>query len=316
MLRRRSVGAIITSLLLLAFASVSPAAAAADRPDEDRTDEDQDAVVARRRLRWSYPRFSLLEAAFGAAVTGGQVLLETTSDGYRDSGWSNGILFDNPLRDALVAETLAGRQRAADISDVLWPLTQQFPVLDALVTPILSDECNFDVALQMTLINWQVLGLTALVTRATQHISGRSRPSLRECAEDPHYSGSCDPDSTGRTASFISGHTSLSFAAAGLTCAHHQALPLYGGNAADAAICALTIATATTTGVLRIVADRHWATDVMVGALLGSAIGYGMPRLLHYRQPSHLRSKALQAQLTVVPYASDSRAGAAFVGVF
>ncbi len=307
---RRRYKSLPAFLLLFGLVSLSLPGSA-----DEAASEGEKTVVARRRLHWTYPRFHWLEAIASAAATGGQLALESTANGFRDGAWG-GILFDSPLRNALVAKSLKGRRQAANISDILWPLTQQFPVIDALLTPILSDECNFDVALQMTLINWQVLGVTGLFTRAAQHIAGRSRPSLQECAANPHYSGSCDPDSVGRTASFISGHTSMSFAAAGLTCAHHQALPLYGGNAADAAICALTVATATTTGVLRIVADRHWPTDVMLGALLGTATGYGLPRLLHYHQPAHVRVKELNAQLTLVPYASDSRAGAAFIGVF
>ncbi len=303
---------LLVMVLLLGLATLSAPPAFAESNDA----EEQDPVAARRRLHWNYPRFRWWEAVLSAAATGGQVALETATEGFRDGGWPNGILFDNPLREALVAESVHGRSQAAKISDILWPVTQVFPVIDSLLTPILSDECNFDVALQMTLINWQVLGVTGLVTRAAQFAAGRSRPLLKGCAEDPHYSGSCHPDTSGRTASFISGHTSLSFAAAGLTCAHHQALPLYGGNAADAVICALTIASATTTGVLRIMADKHWPTDVMIGALIGSATGYGLPRLLHYHQPAHVKVKELDAQLTLVPYASDSRAGAAFIGVF
>ncbi|MFW5740004.1 MAG: hypothetical protein ACOC1F_06525 [Myxococcota bacterium] len=46
---------------------------------------------------------------------------------------------------------------------------------------------------------------------------GRARPSILECAEDPDYDGACDVNSTGRTASFYSGHTSMAFTSAGLT---------------------------------------------------------------------------------------------------
>ena len=36
-----------------------------------------------------------------------------------------------------------------------------------------------------------------------------------------------------------------------------------------------------TSGVMRIVGDFHYATDVATGALVGSALGFGLP-LLHY----------------------------------
>ncbi len=41
---------------------------------------------------------------------------------------------------------------------------------------------------------------------------------------------------------------------------------------------------ALTGGVLRISADMHWATDVLAGAAAGTAIGIGIPVLLHSRK--------------------------------
>jgi hypothetical protein len=47
-----------------------------------------------------------------------------------------------------------------------------------------------------------------------------------------------------------------------------------------------TGALALTGGVLRISADMHWATDVLVGAAAGTAIGIAIPVLLHSRKHS------------------------------
>ena len=41
---------------------------------------------------------------------------------------------------------------------------------------------------------------------------------------------------------------------------------------------------AATAGTLRIVGDAHWATDVLTGAAVGTAIGIAVPVLLHPRQ--------------------------------
>ena len=43
---------------------------------------------------------------------------------------------------------------------------------------------------------------------------------------------------------------------------------------AKATPCAVGVATALTAGVLRIVADRHWGSDVLVGFGLGAVVGY------------------------------------------
>jgi membrane-associated phospholipid phosphatase len=82
--------------------------------------------------------------------------------------------------------------------------------------------------------------------------------------------------------SFPSGHTNNAFTAAGLSCAHHLHLPIYGDRTADVLACAGNIVLAATTGSLRVLGDRHYATDVWVGAMIGFGVGYAFPTLLHY----------------------------------
>ena len=48
---------------------------------------------------------------------------------------------------------------------------------------------------------------------------------------------------------------------------------------AGAVACPAAAVAATFTAVLRIAADRHWATDVIAGAALGGALGYAVPAL-------------------------------------
>jgi membrane-associated phospholipid phosphatase len=108
----------------------------------------------------------------------------------------------------------------------------------------------------------------------------RPRPVLyRVGPDDPAHD---DRDSY---VSFYSGHTSLAFAA-GMSYAttfalRHPSSPwrvvLFAGAAAAGAA----------TGLLRIYAGRHFPTDVMVGAVAGSAIGLGVP-WLHRRRTVQL----------------------------
>jgi membrane-associated phospholipid phosphatase len=67
---------------------------------------------------------------------------------------------------------------------------------------------------------------------------------------------------------------------------------------------------ATADGVLRIMGDRHYATDVLTGAAIGFGFGYGVPTLLHYvaRVPS-------STAWTLTPVAG-SELGVALVGSF
>ncbi len=267
------------------------------------------------RLNWTFPRFRLWQYISSATISVSGYVIERSVT-MPDGSWNNGILFDSPLRSWLAADTVDGRANAARISDRIWYATQYFPVLDSIIVPLASDRLNVDVAAQLTLVNWQVIGLSFILTRTAHWTVGRARPSLQECANNPNYDGYCDVQSSGRNASFLSGHTSMSFASAGLTCSHHAALPLYGGGLPDYGICGLSLASATTVGILRIVADRHWTTDVLSGAVLGSAIGFGIPYFLHYKDgaPRSLTGGLLPPSMAIVPMVGPGQTGAMLVG--
>jgi membrane-associated phospholipid phosphatase len=153
-----------------------------------------------------------------------------------------------------------------------------FPFVDVALTWAIHG--NDEVAWQMLAIDLEALAVAGLVGIATNHLVGRGRPSVEPCKLDPTYERDC---SRGAYSSFISGHSVIAAAGAGVTCAHHLSLPLYGGGAGDIAACAATSAIALATGVARMVNDRHWATDVLTAWVVGAGVGYVWPRLFHYR---------------------------------
>jgi len=69
--------------------------------------------------------------------------------------------------------------------------------------------------------------------------------------------------------SFYSGHTSEAFLSAGAICIH-----------SNTEICVASLLAASGVGYLRIAADKHWATDVIVGAGVGYACGRYIPTLI------------------------------------
>jgi membrane-associated phospholipid phosphatase len=291
------------ALALAGSTSMISRSARADAPTPD-------AKVDEHRLKWTYPRFRAAEYAAALAVTGANIYLQYGTTREPNGPWNNGILFDDGIRNALRSRNAATRSRVGQISDYFWHGTQYFPlVVDSLIVPLVTDRGNTDVAWQMTLLDWQVESLAFFITRGCHRTVGRARPGLQECGRDPGYDHDCYQDESAHD-SFLSGHSSMAFAGAALTCAHHRHLPLYGGNAADVAACALTLATATTTGVLRIVADRHWSTDVMSGALVGLATGYGLPYLLHYQ----FDERGLGAHTAIVPLATGDAWGLSVMG--
>jgi membrane-associated phospholipid phosphatase len=106
---------------------------------------------------------------------------------------------------------------------------------------------------------------------------GRQRPAFHYGVQD-ETEASGIPSEANR--SFYSLDTSFAFSAAacGTTLAYlhdYEIAPwILGGGATFA----------TTAGVLRIAADMHWATDVIVGAVAGTAIGVSVPLALHRRE--------------------------------
>jgi len=106
----------------------------------------------------------------------------------------------------------------------------------------------------------------------------RERPDSSECWRLHPDGKGCPLD----TESFYSGHTAIAATSAGLVCASHSRMPLWGNPIADGAACALGTTAAVASGLSRIAADRHYATDVLTGFGLGFGMGYAVPVLLHY----------------------------------
>jgi membrane-associated phospholipid phosphatase len=278
-------------------------------------------------VSWSqdWPRFRTWEGflTLGMTLQAASVLLFYPDPG---NNWDSGILFDDAARDALVLGPREDREQAALISDYLYYAMVAYPIL--VDTVIVTDQIHKarDVSGEMLAMNLEAYAVTAGIAITAEHL-GRSRPMRRGCEKDPNYDASCD-DEGELNKSFMSGHTAAAFAGAGLMCAHHQHLPLYGGGAPDLIACLGGIAVAGASGTLRISSDNHYATDVMLAAMLGFGVGYGLPSLLHYGFTSGesprsgllpvLRTTALGAPLTGVlaPQIAAKSLGLTFVGSY
>ena len=155
--------------------------------------------------------------------------------------------------------------------------------------------------MQQGLITAEVLAVTTGLQSLANWSVSRERPYGRDC-DGPVLAGSRECLSNGRRyRSFFSGHTSQAFAAASANCMHHGYVPLYGGGAADDWACAAGLGIALGTGLLRMRTDVHYASDVAVGAVVGTAVGLGLPYFLHYRHGSADDSGSSRYRLLVVP---------------
>ena len=233
-----------------------------------------------------------------------------------EPSWTRPVLFDWGTRGWLGIGSRRGRANAGTASDVLVVLSGVQPLLvDSLFVPGVLDQ-NGDVAHQMSIISLQAYALTFFLNASAKRIVARQRPYVVGCQKDPEYNDACqDLD---RFRSYYSGHAAIAATGAGLVCAHHTHLPLYGGGAADGVACGGALGLALATGALRILADRHWASDVLTGYLVGFASGYLIPTLLYYGSFRRAQEEEQPAdtQLPLAPRTSTPLIPLTFAGRF
>jgi membrane-associated phospholipid phosphatase len=112
------------------------------------------------------------------------------------------------------------------------------------------------------------------LNQTTKFLVGRGRPYTVGASEALLDSA---PGKADDFISFFSGHTTFAFSvvAATATVTKLRGYRLWWLSVAIGAPLALT------TGLLRLAADKHWASDVLTGMLIGTAAGIGIPLLFH-----------------------------------
>jgi membrane-associated phospholipid phosphatase len=298
--------------LLAASVTLTPGRASATDPPKVKWAED-------------WPRVRLWEGLGIVALTVGSSVIAGEWEPHATPTWRGGILFDDAVRDALRGRSFATQQTAAELSDYFYKGAVITPYVVDVYVVALGIHQSPDVALQMALINLQSLGLAGVVSLTAERAAGRARPYVGDCGPDGMVrDGAGRPlfntcGSSGDSESFYSGHAAATATMAGLTCAHHQHLPLYGGGLADLAPCLAMIGVSGATGVARVVADRHWASDVVIGWTVGALSGYVLPSALHYGFGSGGPALELRYKWGVAvptPQVYPGGAGAGFVGIF
>lgn len=264
----------------------------------------------------AWRRFHPVQYATTAALIAADVaIVQFIKD--PEGEYSGGILFDDAVLGWLVMPTPETREQAQHVSNRFHEATFLFGMIEPAFTAGVIHG-NWDAALQMSLISAQSFGAAGFVQLLSARLIGRNRPYVSRCAPD-EQGFPCQEG--GGTLSFSSGHVMTSYVAAGLVCAHHSRLPLWGGHTKDAAACALTLASGTMTGLLRVMAEKHYPTDVALGMILGFGFGYGLPMLLHYNGPEAetLNKKTSFSKpvfMAPIPYATADRIGVTWGAFF
>ena len=225
-----------------------------------------------------------------------------------ETRWTRTNSFDDELRSAFRAGSASSREDAATASDVMLGLTVGLMPLVSIGKTLSERDCH--AAYDMATDAVESITLTLFLTEATKAIAGRERPYADKCDGSPPRDVSCGDD---RKQSFFSGHASLAGAGAGLSCAYAIKRKTWGdGRAAQVMPCALGVGAALATGALRIVADKHWGTDVIVGLTVGATVGYfdtwGPFDLLRFEVQSDDLSWDVRG--VVLPYAGNGEIGA------
>ena len=260
-------------------------------------------------LRWKWQRFAAADYFITGA--GGALTLATAIIKPRSvHAFSGGILFDDSVRNVLRAHSLQARYDFRDASDVGLSLSVTWPFFADALTSAWWYRGSNDVAEQMALIDLETLAIAGAAQGLTNTIVSRQRPYGPDCGSSGLPARSIDCQSSQEYRSFFSGHATFSFAGAALICVHHFENDLLG-SPWDALSCAGGYAVAATTSTFRVVGDMHYTSDVLLGALVGTAIGYGVP-LLHYRSVLPSGASHSDLKLMVVPAAG----GVGVVGIF
>jgi membrane-associated phospholipid phosphatase len=259
-------------------------------------------------LVWKWSRFAT--ADYLVTGVGGALTLTTAIVQPRSvHSITGGILFDNAARNALRAHSLPARYQFRDASDVGLSLSVTWPFFADSLTTAWWYRGSRDVAEEMALVDLETLAVAGAIQGATNVLVSRERPYGRSCGSSELPADAIDCESSQHYRSFFSGHATFSFAGAALICVDHFEHDLLG-SPWDALSCAGGYAVAATTSTFRVVSDMHYASDVILGALVGTAVGYGVP-LLHYRQARAERA-ASDLRLMVVP----SAGGIGVLGIF
>jgi len=232
------------------------------------------------QLRWQpeWRRSNAWDYTLVLGATAGYVTAVILPRPEEAPDWNRPILFDSWVRSELVGHTRGVRDFAALASDIVLVGSIAHVAADATLVAGLHHHAP-DVAWQMVVMDSEAYSISLFLNGISKRVTGRARPYVGPCSKDKNYDSACNASDP--YASFYSGHSAITATSAGLLCSEHSNLHLYGGNW-DTFACVNGAVVTTLTATLRIIADRHYATDVLTGHLLGFSSGYFVPELLHF----------------------------------
>jgi membrane-associated phospholipid phosphatase len=273
-------------------------------------------------IEWRWRTFQPWEYVATAAALGGGFYLRFIAPP-RDANWTGGILFDDWVRDRVAIQDVPVRNVATRATDVMFYGAMTYRLVDSVFVPGFGWG-RWDTAFQMAMVDLEAFGFVAITLWGTQAVLARQRPYVSRCGEPGiRAAESCRPDEPETNRSFFAGHPAVGLTAAGLTCVHHKHLPLYGGSDGDMIACGVMLGLAAVNGIGRVVTEKHYVSDLMVGFGVGTFAGWALPELLHYAhpqapidEPPAARAwRSTRPRVLVLPTWSDDRPGLTVIGL-
>ena len=170
---------------------------------------------------------------------------------------SNVNAFDRPATNNYVPG-------AADISTAI-----QYTLFVSPGALLFNSNVNDDIATVGTMY-FEVLAFTTSTMEITKNVVDRRRPAAYNPVAPLSERTSAD-----ERRSMFSGHTTFAFASAiFLSTVYSDYCP---GSSWSPYVWAGSLSAATAVAILRVTSGQHFPTDVLVGAAVGSAIGYFIP---------------------------------------
>jgi membrane-associated phospholipid phosphatase len=217
----------------------------------------QDTAPAAPKVRWA-----LDGSITGAAVLGTVLVSLIPVD--TSTRWRTQLL---PVDRRLEGRSSSSAARTSDILatvDVVMPLG------------LLLGQSGMNEAYgKRALLYGETVALSLLANGVTKYLVARPRPYVY--SDDPRVQDYAQREGKDSHLSFYSGHASTTFAAS------VAGAYLFAQNTTDkrarAAVWGFELALAGATANLRTRAGKHFYSDVLIGALVGAAIGFAVPRL-------------------------------------
>ena len=180
---------------------------------------------------------------------------------------------DKAIREGLVWKST----RTADVaSSVIVFGTEPLSAVGLLVGAAAFDGATSGAALDALLVG-EALVVAQTINQVAKFALARERPFVHYLPRAPEEVRELTASPSDDNLSFFSGHSTLAFSVA----TSSATIATLRGYRLAPALWASGLVQAVAVAYLRIGADKHYFSDVTLGAIVGSAIGVGLPLIFH-----------------------------------